>query len=263
MTRALTRTQLHSSSLIRVLADLTLVDAVEPGSAFAEKLGLWLSLHESIALHAAHNAGAARPAALPAGATPAARVVIDEAFARTRTSLVNAITGHGSPNTSHTHIELPDPQPGEPLDTPTAYEPYRRYYQAHQRAMAASVHPLRAQVRDLLAKASPKLKQLAALDAVFDEILSEREDKLLATVPLLLKRRFDQLRQAQPPTPTDTQAAESIEPTEPPARRLYPPSWLVRFGHELQTVLLAELDMRLQPALGLIEAFHHETNTPP
>lgn len=261
MTRALTRTHLHSSSLIRVLADLTLVDAVEPGSAFAEKLGLWLSLHESIALHAAHNVGAARPAALPARATPAARVVIDEAFARTRTSLVNAITGRGLPNTSH--IALPDPQPGEPLDTPTAFEPYRRYYQAHQRTMAASVHPLRAQARELLAKASPALKQLAALDAVFDDILSERESKLLATVPVLLRRRFDQLRQAQPPTPTDTQAAESIEPTKPPAKPMHPPSWLVRFGHEMQTVLLAELELRLQPALGLIEALHQETNTPP
>ncbi|MDD2880730.1 MAG: DUF3348 domain-containing protein [Rhodoferax sp.] len=257
MTRVLTRTHLHSSNLIRVLADLTLVDAVEPGGAFAEKLGLWLSLHESIALHAAHNARAASPTALPVGATSVARVTIAEILARTRTSLENAITGCGSPNTSHTHIELPDPQPGEPLDTPTAYEPYRRYYQAHQRAIETSVRPLRAAARELLARTSPALKQLAALDAVFDEILSERESKLLATVPLLLRRRFEQLRQAQQQTQTDTQA------TEPPARRLHPPSWLVRFGHEMQTVLLAELDLRLQPALGLIEAFHHETNTPP
>ena len=33
----------------------------------------------------------------------------------------------------------------------------------------------------------------------------------------------------------------------------------VRDDHELQTVLLAELDLRLQPTLGLLEAYENET----
>ncbi|MFC3109460.1 DUF3348 family protein [Undibacterium arcticum] len=41
--------------------------------------------------------------------------------------------------------------------------------------------------------ASPRLKQLADLDATFETILRERESKLLATVPVLLKKRFEQL----------------------------------------------------------------------
>ena len=255
MTRAPTRTPLHSSELIRILADLAVVDAVEPGSAFAEKLGRWFSLHESIALHAAHNAGTARPTAQPIGATSSARAAANASLAQTRTRLENAITGRGAPSIGR--IELPEPHPSEPLDSPSAYEPYRRYYQGHQRAFATSLQPLRAQLREVLAKASPALKQLAALDAVFDDILSERESKLLATVPLLLKRRFEQLRQSHQQVLTDTPQADT------PAQPMHTPGWLVRFGHELQTVLLAELDVRLQPALGLIEALHHETSTHP
>ena len=34
----------------------------------------------------------------------------------------------------------------------------------------------------------------------------------------------------------------------------------MRFRSELQTVLLAELDARLQPTLGLMEALHNELN---
>ena len=34
-------------------------------------------------------------------------------------------------------------------------------------------------------------------------------------------------------------------------------AWLSRFCNELQTVLLAELDVRLQPTVGLIEALHN------
>ena len=42
MTRAPTRTNFHSSRLIRVLADLAMMETSEPGTAFAEKLALWL-----------------------------------------------------------------------------------------------------------------------------------------------------------------------------------------------------------------------------
>jgi hypothetical protein len=52
---------------------------------------------------------------------------------------------------------------------------------------------LRARVRERLARTSPKLQKLAALDAAFDAILKEREGKLLGTVPALLEKRFGQL----------------------------------------------------------------------
>lgn len=234
MTRALTRTNFHSSRLIRVLSDLAVVDAVAPGTAFAEKLGLWLNLRDAITLHAALNESAAGQPSAKLGVKSVTDVAIGDEFARVRTTLVNSITQSCPPN------------PG------ADYEPYRHYHAAQQRAMDASVRPLRAKVRAVLAKASPALKTLADLDATFDAMVCERESKLLATVPLLLKRRFEQLRQAHQQMLVDTQQADD------PALWMTTGAWAARFCHELQAALLAELDLRLQPTLGLMEALNNE-----
>jgi hypothetical protein len=249
MTRALTRTHFHSSRLIRVLADLSLAQGVVPGIAFAEKLGLWLDLHDAINLCAAHNASAT--AAAPGAQTVASGAIGDE-YTRIQAALVNSITQRGVPIPGRTRIALPVPKPGESIEDASAYESYRRYYLAHQRDMELRVRPLRAQVREVLTKASPALKKLAALDAVFDGILGDRESKLLATIPVLLEQRFQQLFQAH------QQKLADVQQDDNPAFWMKTGAWLARFCHELQTVLLAELDVRLQPTLGLIEAFNQE-----
>ena len=59
--------------------------------------------------------------------------------------------------------------------------------------MAAAVGPLRASARAVLSGRSAALRQLAALDAVLDQALAAREASLLATVPVLLGKRFVQL----------------------------------------------------------------------
>jgi len=111
-----------------------------------------------------------------------------------------------------------------------------------------SVQPLRVNVRDALAKASPRLKQLADLDATFEAILRERESKLLATVPVLLKKRFEHLYKAHQQALVDAQQADD------PAGWMNPGAWLARFCKDMQTLLLAEVALRLQPTVGLIEA---------
>ena len=93
-----------------------------------------------------------------------------------------------------------------------------------------AIDALRGHLRQTLAQATPRLAQLAALDAVLDQMLGGREQKLLAGVPAWLKARFEQLRQS------------------------HPDDWPPLFEHELQQTLLAELDLRLQPLLGLVEA---------
>lgn len=253
MTRAPTRTHFHSSRLIRILSDLALADAVDPGMAFAEKLGQWVDYSDAISLSAALTASATstvNPPAMPTEAQMNARVAAADAFARVRETLVASITKSGQPNLSGKRAELPAAEPGMPFDMAISYEPYRRRYLALQRDMEAAIRPLRAHVREVLARASPALKALAALDAALDGILCERESKLLATVPVLLNKRFAQLLKAhQQALPVATQA-------DNPALWLRPGGWLARFGHEFQTVLLAELDVRLQPTAGLMEALN-------
>ena len=121
-----------------------------------------------------------------------------------------------------------------------AYDPFRRYYQTQQRDMQLAIAPLRGKVREALARSSPALRQLAALDATFDAILQERETRLLASVPQLLMRRFAHWHKNPP---------ASHAPSD--------------FGTELQTVLLAELELRLQTTQGLIEAMQQEPASTP
>jgi hypothetical protein len=249
MTRALTRTNFHSSRLVRILSDLAVVESVKPGVAFAEKLAQWFDITHAINLRAAHTAS---PPSTSLETPPVTGVVVGEAFARMRLALENSITRRGDPVKGRTRLEMPSPQFGVPIDAVTAYAPYRRYYLAHQREMDLNVRPWRAKVREVLAKTSPTLKQLADLDAALDGILCDRESKLLSTVPLLLEQRFGQLLKAHQQRLVDTQQ------TDHPDFWMKPGGWLARFCNELQTVLLAELDVRLQPILGLIEAMNNE-----
>jgi hypothetical protein len=252
MTRALTRTNFHSSRLIRTLADLAVLETAEPAIAFAEKLGLWIDFTDAIRLTGVHNASTTqpaetRPAARSAGAS------LDEAFATARAGLERTITTSSAPSTARVRSELALPKLEAPLDDVKVYAPFRRYHQAHQRDMESNARSLRATVRDGIANASPQLKQLAALDAAFDGILCEREARLLSTIPSLFERRFHHLRKAHQQTlPATTQADDN------PDAWMKPGAWLARFCGELQAVLLSELDLRLLPAVGLLEAFNFE-----
>ena len=80
---------------------------------------------------------------------------------------------------------------------------------------------------------------------------------LLGKVPKLLEKRFSQALKQH----LKKQAEASAEDTSAP--RLKPDAWLLPWRQQLRTALLAELDTRLQPALGLLEAFNQESMSPP
>ena len=251
MTRVPTRTHFSNSSLIRVLSDLAMLEAVEPSAGFSEKLGLWVDYTDAIALSIALNA--VSPSTVGTRATVHFGVVdvASEDLARLRASLENSIMQCGLTTSVKTRVAWPSPDFKLPVKVATAYEPYRRYYAAYQRQMDADIRPLRASVRAALAKTSPSLRQLATLDAALDKVLCERESQLLATVPLLLRKRFEHLLKAHQQKLLNTQQADK------PDDWMNQGAWLARFCKELQTVLLAELDVRLQPTVGLIEALHN------
>ena len=253
MTRALTRTPLHSSRLTRVLADLALMDAAQAGTAFAERLGQWMNLGHAITLHGALNTS---PSPVKVPAPSGLRAALSEEFNRVRTGFETIINTPPGTKGVRTRTGMPLPDLLLPLEMPSAFEPYRRYYLAQQRDMELATRPLRAKARDVLARTSPALKTLATLDAALDDILNDRESKLLANVPVLLEKRFTQLLKEH------EHRLESTGLTDNPAYWMHAGGWLARFRTDLQTVLLAELDLRLQPTVGLIEALNHETSPP-
>jgi hypothetical protein len=256
MTRTLTRTNFHSSKLIRALTDLEMVEAADPGNAFAEKLGLWIHFADAITLSAVHSDSlTSRPkshAAAPNAARSAAGSGVDKEFERIQSFLVNSIMKSCGSDSGRSHIKLPAPECELPLNPATAYVPYRRFYESHQRDMESSIQPLRTQVRETVAKASPTLRKLAELDATLEKILRERENKLLSKVPVLLKKRFEQLFKEHQQKLVNTQQADI------PAEWIRAGGWLTRFRSDMQMLLLAEVELRLQPTMGLIEAFRQE-----
>lgn len=253
MTRNLTRTNFHSSKLVRCLANLAIVEAADPDHAFAEKLGQWIHFADAITLSAVHSDGVAIPARRLQKNSDEAHAAASAELERVQALLANSIMKSFSPNAGRALVELPRPDFTLPVNLAAAYAPYRRFYEAHQRDMELSITPLRYKLREAVAKASPQLKKLAELDETFEKILREREGKLLARVPLLLKKRFEQLFKEHQQKLTESQE------TDNPAVWTQTGGWLARFCHDMHMLLLAELELRLQPATGLVETLKQDT----
>lgn len=196
----------------------------EPGSTprrdIGERLGEWLNVADAISLHSAHQSlptiKASRRAGQPLGA--------DEAQAglqRLRKTLGQSIAA-------------PPIHPVHAADT--EFAPHHQRHLDLQRRMEMAIDAFRGHLRQTLTQTSTRLAQLAALDAVLDQMLGGREQKLLAGVPAFLKSRFQQLRQAEPE------------------------GWPPLFEHDFQQTLHAELELRLQPVTGLVEALTQEPN---
>jgi hypothetical protein len=123
------------------------------------------------------------------------------------------------------------------VDATNDYAPLRQRYIALQRKIQATTGSLRGNLRDMLAQASPGMARLAEVDAVMELALSPREQSLLGKLPTLLGEYFDGLRQRA-----------QVASAEPSA------AWLDVFRKDMQSVLLAELDVRFQPVEGLLAA---------
>ncbi|MBS1157759.1 MAG: hypothetical protein H6R15_178 [Proteobacteria bacterium] len=250
MARTLPHTSFNRSRLVRVLAGLAVTEVAEAKQSLAERLGLWLDFTDAMALFSALGSRAGGTSASPL-AGPASGPLQAE-LVRLRSALVDAITTDGVRKTGNVRIKLPTPAHNASVEDAADFSPYHRYYLAHQREMSASIAALRASARAALAGHSPDLKRLAALDEVLEQALASRERNLLATVPLFVGKRFEQLFAAHRAARRDTPLADA------PECWLQPGGWLVAFYRDMQAVLLAELEVRLEPVAGLIAALGKE-----
>lgn len=221
------RSNFSNSRLVRLLGHWMPADDESPRQDVAERLAQWLSVADVIRLHAAHESIASLAAPAPAGARPADVAAAREELSRVRAALEQAVVTADA---------------GTAREPEAAYAPYHRRYLDQQRRMGMSIDALRDRVRQALAGASPRLAQLAELDAVLARLFAAREQQLLATVPACLGERFEQLRRQQP---DDADAASRG-------------AWRDTFAREFREALLAELELRLQPVAGMIDALSNE-----
>lgn len=217
------RTSIRGSTFIRLLARLTDADVSPTRSSLSDRLSQWLDWTHAIALSTAMD----RRAPAEAFDAPAFGAAEAEECARVRASLAEAIKGAG-----------------DSADVEVDYASFRQRYLTLQRRMQASTGNLRGRLRDMLAQKTPEMARLAEVDAVMERALSPREHTLLAAVPHLLGSHFERLRNDGQNTPADA----------PPAENVSAGAWLDTFRRDMQSVLLAELDVRFQPVEGLLAA---------
>ena len=229
MQAAAQRSTVRGPAFIRLLTRLTDVDAPQSGASLPDRLSHWLDWKQAIALSTALDGTPAEPA----DDVPVFGASVEDECLRSRDALVHAITTDRAFLTSAQRQAQGMPN----LDAANDYAPLRQRYIALQRKIQATTGSLRGNLRDMLAQASPELARLAEVDAVMEMALSPREQSLLGKVPTLLGEYFDGLRQRTQGSLADASAL-----------------WLDVFRKDMQSVLLAELDVRFQPVEGLLAA---------
>lgn len=231
---------LGSLSLVRLLQEWAPSPGEPSRQDVAERLGEWLSPVASVQLDGALQAIASygiareRQAGGPAGSHVDADA-LDAACRRVKQGLTDLIAA-------------------QPVGLDSAegdYAPYCQRYAELQKQMDGKVAACRAHVRQAMGKGAPALRQLAALDQVMAGMLGEREQRLLGALPVYLERRFTHWRQVHERRMADA-AAEEGETGSGHGR--LPGGWPHAFHEDMRRMLLAELQARLQPVLGLIEA---------
>jgi hypothetical protein len=233
-------TTFASSPLIRLFSQwLPPVDAA-PDMDLAERLSPWVGAMAAIELHAAHRTIHAMGASAPGHPRPHRPCGnLAEDFQRTRMTLVRAIGQDAA------------------LPNEYGYAPYKRRHLDLQRQMEQAIGALRGQVRGVLSRAVPPLPQLAVLDAAMQKVVEPREQALLFGAVSVLERRFETLRKRH------LKHIEDSGREDDPATWRRAGEWLHVFEDEWRRALLAELQLRLEPVAGLVEATGAEMNPYP
>ena len=251
MTRVQPRARLHSSELLRFLASQGMADPAADTGDVGQSLGEWLDFRQAIALQGFIGT-VDDPAAVPA--KPTARVdaaVLHKRFTEVRNALEMSIVKGSVPALGLVRIELPLAELDHPIDIKTAFDPFRRFFTGHQRQMDNIIRSLRVQLRGMLDKGTTAHRQLSSLDAIFENVLRVRESRLLGKISTQFEKRFAKLLKQH------MKVLHGAAEADEPAPRTTP--WLEPLREDMRTALLAELDLRLQPILGLIEALTPKT----
>ena len=261
-----------------MLTRLTDAEVQQSRQSLSDHLSQWLGWTDAIALSAALNTA-------PPVIAPGARMFSsaeERECVRVRTTLADAIASDTAA-TSAKRV-APARAPAKKLAAVLAedafdYSSFRQRYLSLQHTMETSIGNLRSRLRGMVAARNGEWTRLAVVDAIMDRALLPKERALLGAIPKLLQAHFDRLRKAEDAAlaqaaeqalgeagaPADAAAhaqgdteAPAIDAaqagTAPLAPAITAGAWLDTFRADMRAVLLAELDVRLQPVEGLLAA---------
>ena len=239
MTQAQTQIYANSSRLVRLLGELVAADPAGSDRLITERLGQLFDLPDSIRLSSVHDRPAAGPAQRAAISPQEAR----SEFLRARSAIISSTLRSFMPGGGSIRLRFPPIASREAFEEATAAGAWLAFYTAQQRDIDFRIRNLQAATRDTLAGFSPRLAQLAALDAAMVDPLAAHNRRFFSTVCELLEKRIgfllEEYRQASSATPGDDHLWSAT---------------LARLRGEMQGLLLAEIETRMLPTLGLIEA---------
>lgn len=219
--------------LLQLLAQPGAQPAYERLPCCGELLGRLFGLSDTLALDSAIGFRTRQPG-MDQG--PAIERVIQE-LTNTRRALIRKISSYGS-----------DVEPTDGVD----FEPYLNAWITLQRRVIAASRQLRDKTRKVMKEHNQNLARLAELDSAFDHAMAGYTSQCFSHIPKVLEQRFQALAQALQ-SPSDIPQEAGITPGD----------WLHSYCEEAQNLLLAELDVRLEPVLGLLEACHNEVTHSP
>ena len=241
--------RLNSSRLVLLLQQWAQAQGVQARADVAEQLSQWLSTVDAVALsRALHALESVDAREIHAPPQPVDWPAMQATLRRTRAELVELVTAVPAPakpgrqRADNTPPEQPDPHAA------AEFAGHAARYLALQKQLDARVAALRLQLRQGLSLGPPGLRRLAALDAVLQQMLGAREQRLWTLLPGHLERRMAQLRTAH------EQQLKAAGRDDDARQWSLPGGWLHAFERDLQALLLAELQVRLEPVTGLLEA---------
>jgi hypothetical protein len=244
MVQASQRTAASSGpALIRLLARLTEVDVAESSQSLSDRLSQWLGWTDAIGLSTALNGS---PPVVTSGGRAFGSAEETECT-RVRAALTRAIAAYSAPPAANRRGSSVAPAQAGSSEGAVDYAVFRQGYQSLQQTMESDLSNLRGRLRAMLAARTPAMARLALVDAVMERALSPRERSLLAGIPGTLAGHFERLRLAEQAALADAEATGE-------ALAVAPGTWLNVFRKDMQSVLLAELEVRFQPVEGLLAA---------
>ncbi len=256
MPKSALKTTSTTSPLMQKLHGLSVLDCAQPHSRFVATVGKFIDFSEAMTLsellsdlaYTAADAHRTANNAISAASnddecaetgSEAAR----KHYLRARGEMMTFIAQSFITENCPVSLRLPLASDATFTHEDQGLSAYQRFYALHQSEMEANILKLQIAIRRRVSAYSPQLSQLVVLESKLNEILLGYSRKALGAIPALLAKRFHFLH---------------VDPLETAEGGDKENKALQTFLVEMQSVLLAELDSRLQPTLGLIEALIQE-----
>ncbi len=238
--------------LVRELTQLGLGQLPRSSPSFVERLSASIDLARAMDLSDALRAPQAptKSPMTPSNGTALQQICREHYQAMVSVieqSFTGAVPGQGVQGLSSRSFRLPEVV-DTLIDQPDGVAVYLRFYALQQSEMERRVKMLQGLLLAQLSDADVKGARLAVVDRALEPTLAKYARKCFAQIPNLLSKRFEILREQQKQQDLVTDSPST------PELWLAPRGWLRCFINELHRFLLAELQLRLEPSKGLLEA---------